>query len=97
MSWPEEQEPPLPGDVVAALAARGLPTDGESALRRALEARLPGYTVHRLMPAAARRWKTRYRLMAADAFYDGATMAEVYARALLAQVHAGEQESQSPR
>jgi hypothetical protein len=97
MSWPQEPEPPLPDDVVAALAKRGLPTEGETSLRRALEARLPGYAVHRLMPAAARRWKTRYRLMAADAFYDGATIAEVYARALLAQVQAGEREGQSPR
>jgi hypothetical protein len=85
MSQPEDPDPPLPEDVVEALAARRLPTAGEVALRRALEARLPGYTVHRLMPAAARRWKTRYRLMVADAYYDGASIAEVYARALLAQ------------
>ncbi len=86
MSAPEDPEPSLPADVVAALAARGLPTEGEVALRRALEARLSGYTVHRLLPAAARRWKTRYRLMAADAYYDGASIGEVYARALLAQI-----------
>jgi hypothetical protein len=86
MSQPEESEPPLPDDLATELATRGLPAQGEVALRRALEAHVPGYTVHRLMPAAARRWKTRYRLMAADAYYDGATMAEVYARALLAQL-----------
>ena len=86
MPPPDEPEPPLPPNLVAELAARGLPAEGEIALRRALEARLPGYTVHRLMPAAVRRWHTRYRLMTADAYYDGASMAEVYARALLARV-----------
>ncbi|HEV2235721.1 MAG TPA: hypothetical protein VGR57_03585 [Ktedonobacterales bacterium] len=81
-----DDEPPLPLDLAAALAARGLLADGEVALRRALEAHLPGYSLYRLLPAAARRWKTRYRLMAGDAYYDGQTAAEAYARALLAAV-----------
>jgi hypothetical protein len=84
-----DDEPPLPGELVAALMARGLPASGEVALRRALEAHLPGYSLYRLLPAAARRWKTRYRLMAGDAYYDGQTAAEAYARALLAAERGG--------
>ena len=83
MDEPLAADPPLPPDLVEALSARGLPVEGEVALRRALEARLPGYCLYRLMPAAARRWKTRYRLMAGDAYYDGQTASEAYARALL--------------
>jgi hypothetical protein len=79
-----EDEPLLPEDVAVAQAARGLPASGEVALRRALEAYLPGYSLYRLLPAAVKRWKTRYRLMAGDDYYDGQTAAEAYARALLA-------------
>jgi hypothetical protein len=85
-----EDEPPLPEDLTAALAARGLPASGEVALRRALEARLPGYSLYRLLPAAVKRWKTRYRLMAGDAYYDGQTPSEAYARALLATTERAE-------
>ncbi|HEY7982558.1 MAG TPA: hypothetical protein VID73_00235 [Ktedonobacterales bacterium] len=85
-----DDEPPLPGDLAAALAARGLPARGEVALRRALESHLPGYSLYRLLPAAARRWKTRYRLMSGATYHDGQTAAEAYARALLAAVERGE-------
>lgn len=88
MTHASQDEPPLPDDVRAALRARGLPDDGpdagEVALRRALEQRLPGYSLYRLPPAAIKRWKARYRLMAGETYYDGQTPAEVYARALLA-------------
>jgi hypothetical protein len=82
-------ESPLPAELVAALQAGCLPASGEVALRRALERHLPGYSLYRLLPAAAKRWKTRYRLMAGDAYYDGQTAAEAYARALLAAVERG--------
>jgi hypothetical protein len=85
MADPDQAEPALPPDVAAALRARGLPTSGETALRRALEAHLPGFSLFRLTPAAVKRWKVRYRLMAGDAYYDGQTVEEAYARALLAR------------
>jgi hypothetical protein len=81
---PQRAEPPLPANLVEALRARHLPTEGEMELRRALEAVLPGYSLFRLTPAAVRKWKVRYRLMAGDGYYDGQSVCEVYARALLA-------------
>lgn len=85
----DQAEPDLPPDVMEALRARGLPTGGETTLRRALEAHLPGYSLFRLTPAAVKRWKVRYRLMAGDTYHDGQTAVEAYARALLANT--GEQ------
>jgi hypothetical protein len=73
----------LPEDVAALLRARGLPLD-EVGLRVALEARVPGWDLYRLTPAAVKRWKCRYRLMMDAGFFDGATAAEAFARALLA-------------
>ncbi|MBA3822991.1 MAG: hypothetical protein H0X24_03680 [Ktedonobacterales bacterium] len=73
----------MPDDLRAALRARQLPDD-EVGLRLLLEAHVAGYDLHRLTPAAAKRWKTRYRLMIGAGYYDGASPAEVYARALLA-------------
>ncbi len=73
----------MPDDLLAALAARQLPTD-EVGLRLALEAHVPGYDLLRMTPAAAKRWKTRYRLMIGAGYFDGTTPAEVYARVLLA-------------
>ncbi|HEY7779255.1 MAG TPA: hypothetical protein VIC85_03495 [Ktedonobacterales bacterium] len=76
--------PDLPADVAASLRARNLPADGETALRAALEAYVPGFCLYRLTPAAARRWRVRYRLMAGPNYYDGQSANEAYARALLA-------------
>lgn len=81
-----EPEPPLPPEVIALLAERGLPTAGEVRLRQALERHLAGYSLFRLPPAAAKRWKVRYRLMAGASYFDGQSAAEAYARALLACV-----------
>ena len=86
---PDQDDPPLPDDLRAALAARGLPTGGEVRLRRALEQRLPGYSLYRLPPAARKRWKAHYRLMTDATYFDGQTPAEVYARALLAVADPG--------
>jgi hypothetical protein len=80
----DQVEPPLPADLTAALRAHGLADAGETPLRQALEARLPSYSLFRLTPAAAKKWKVRYRLMAGDAYYDGQTVCEAYARALVA-------------
>ena len=51
----ERTEVPLPHDVIVALRERGLTSAGEVALRRALERHLPGYSLHRLPPAAVKR------------------------------------------
>ena len=74
----------LPDDVEAKLAALGVTARDEVALRLALEAHLSGYTLYRLMPAAARRWKCKYRIMFGATYFDCQTVAEAYARALLA-------------
>lgn len=74
----------LPNEIVSALTARGLVTGDEAALREALEARVAGYTLVRMLPAAAKRWRARYRILVGDAYFDAQTAAEAYARALLA-------------
>lgn len=56
----------------------------EVALREALETHVETYTLIRLAPWAARRWKCRYRLMMGDAMYDAQSAAEAYALGLLA-------------
>jgi len=73
----------MPEDLLVALRVRQFPED-EVGLRIVLEAHVAGYDLHRLTPAAAKRWKTRYRLMIDAGYYDGATPAEAYVRALLA-------------
>ncbi len=74
----------LPDDVEAALITHGIFARDEVALRLALEECLGGYTLYRLTPAAARRWKCRYRIMFEATYFDCQTVAEAYARALLA-------------
>ncbi|MEO7000992.1 MAG: hypothetical protein ABI068_04220 [Ktedonobacterales bacterium] len=77
-------EAPLPEDVLTALVARGIAACDEVALRRELERHTAGYSLVRLTPAAARRWKCRYRILLAETYLDCQTAAEAYARALLA-------------
>ncbi len=74
----------FPEELGRALAERGVTTRDEGELRRALERHAPGYNLFRLTPAAARRWKCRYRLLLEAGYYDGQSAAEVYGRALLA-------------
>lgn len=78
----------LPDDVEAALAAHNIHARDEVALRLALEQHLRGYTLYRLTPAAARRWKCQYRIMFEATYFDCQTVAEAYARALLAALPA---------
>jgi hypothetical protein len=73
---PEELQPPL--------LACGINDFGEVALREALEAHAPTYTLIKLADWPARRWKCHYRLMMGDAIYDAQSVAEAYARGLLA-------------
>lgn len=83
-----QDEAPIPADLLQALAAHAIADIGETALRRALEALVPGYNLYRLTPAAQKRWKCRYRIMLDAGYYDGSSAAEVYARALLAVMDA---------
>jgi hypothetical protein len=78
------QEAAFPTDLAAALSPRGVADFDEVALRRALERHVPGYNLFRLTPAAARRWKCRYRILLDAGYYDGQSAAEAYGRALLA-------------
>ena len=73
--------------LITALLAQQLPTD-EVGLRQALDARVPGWVLYRLTPAAAKRWKCRYRVMIEAGYYDGMTVPEAYARAVLAHAPA---------
>jgi hypothetical protein len=79
-------EPPsleLPDDVQRALSERGISATEEVPLRCLLETYASSYNLYRLSPAAARRWKCRYRVLLEAGYCDGMTVAEVYARALL--------------
>lgn len=78
----------LSDDIDAALTARGIGVRDEMGLRLALEEHLKGYTLYRLTPAAARRWKCRYRIMFEATYFDCQTVAEAYARALVASLPA---------
>jgi hypothetical protein len=66
------------------LAGYGIVDYGEVALREALEARCETYTLIKLAPWPARRWKCHYRFMIGDGMYDAQTVAEAYALGLLA-------------
>ncbi len=79
-------EPDLPDDLRMRLDVAGIAEQGEVALRRALVRHVPGYNLFRLTPEAAKRWKCRYRILLAAGYYDGQTIAETYARALLAAI-----------
>lgn len=65
------------------LVRHGYTELGEVALREALETRCETYTLIKLAPWPARRWKCRYRLMISDKIYDAQSAAEAYAMGLL--------------
>ncbi len=74
----------IPQELQSRLAGHGITTYDEVALREALEARVETYTLIKLAPWPARRWKCRYRLLMADTMYDAQSAAEAYALGLLA-------------
>lgn len=74
----------LPEDVQARLAGLGISACDEAALREALEVRVETYTLIRLAPWPARRWKCHYRLLMGEKMYDAQSAAEAYALGLLA-------------
>jgi hypothetical protein len=82
------EEPALADDVALALRTRSIMAQTEPDLRRALERHVAGDTLYRLTPAAARRWKCRYRLMLPLGYFDGQSAAEAYGRALIAAIDA---------
>ncbi len=67
----------------AQLAEHGITELEEVALREALEARCETYTLIKLAPWPARRWKCKYRLMMGDKMYDAQSAAEAYAMGLV--------------
>ena len=74
----------LPTELQAQLAQHAINDYGEVALREALEAHSQTYTLIKLAPWPARRWKCHYRLMLGDKIYDAQSAAEAYALGLLA-------------
>ena len=68
------------------LTQHGFTNFDEVALREALETRAETYTLIKLAPWPARRWKCRYRLMLGDRFYDAQSAAEAYAMGLVASL-----------
>lgn len=68
------------------LDACGIDAQDEIRLREALEELVETYTLFKLAPWPARRWKCHYRLMMRDQMYDGQSVEEVYALALLARL-----------
>lgn len=70
--------------LVTQLQQHGIEDTGEVALREALEQYTETYTLIKLAPWPARRWKCHYRLLVSDAMYDAQSVPEAYALGLLA-------------
>ncbi len=71
----------------------GLRNFDEQSLRETLEQQIETYTLFKLAPWPARRWKCRYRLMMRAQTYDAQTASEAYALALIAALKDRKQES----
>ncbi len=78
----------LAEELRSQLIQHGITTFDEITLREALEAHVETYTLIKLAPWPARRWKCHYRLMMGDNIHDAQSAAEAYALALLAVLHA---------
>jgi hypothetical protein len=74
----------IPEQLHTQLTQHGITVSGEVALREALEARVATYTLIKLAPWPARRWKCHYRLLIGDKIYDAQNPSEAYAKAILA-------------
>jgi len=66
------------------LIQHGITNFDEVALREALEAHVETYTLVKLAPWPARRWKCHYRLLIGDKMYDAQSAVEAYVLGLLA-------------
>jgi hypothetical protein len=73
----------IPETIQSQLARHGIAATDEVALREALEAHAETFTLIKLAPWPARRWKCRYRLLIGDAIFDAQSAAEAYALGLL--------------
>jgi hypothetical protein len=93
---PVAEDAPLPNDLIQRLQAHGVSALGEVELRRQLEQHAPSYTLLRLNPIAARKWKARYRILLAASYLDCQSVAEAYARALLASLDEQGEASEAP-
>ena len=74
----------LPATLTTQLTCYGITDFDEVSLRETLEQYAETYTLIKLAPWPARRWKCRYRLMMSEAMYDAQSAAEAYALGLLA-------------
>jgi hypothetical protein len=74
----------LPEALIEQLAHYNIHDYTEVALREALEQRAETYTLIRLAPWPARRWKCHYRLLMGSAMHDAQSVPEAYALGLLA-------------
>ena len=73
----------IPEELQSQLIQHGITAFDETALREALETHVETYTLIKLAPWPARRWKCRYRLLMGDMIHDAQSPAEAYALALL--------------
>jgi hypothetical protein len=74
----------IPDELYSELAKYGITANDEVTLRDVLEAHVETYTLIKLAPWPARRWKCRYRLLLGEKMHDAQSAAEAYALALLA-------------
>jgi hypothetical protein len=74
----------MPEELDRQLAQHGITAIDEVSLREALEGRVETYTLIKLAPWPARRWKCKYRLLMGEKMYDAQSVAEAYATGLLA-------------
>ncbi len=73
----------IPDELHKDLAKHNILAREEVALREALEAHVATYTLIKLAPWPARRWKCRYRLLMGEKMHDAQSAEEAYAIALL--------------
>jgi hypothetical protein len=73
-------------ELQSQLEQNGITVFDESSLRHALEAHVETYTLIKLAPWPARRWKCQYRLLLGDKMHDAQSVEEAYAQALLATI-----------
>jgi len=74
----------IPEELQSQLTGYGITSYDETALREELEAHAPTYTLIKLAPWPARRWKCHYRLLIGEKIYDTQSAGEAYALGLLA-------------
>lgn len=86
----------LPKELCRQLQDYCIKDFGEVALREALEKHAETYTLIKLAPWPARRWKCHYRLLMGAAMYDAQNASEAYALGLLALLQQ-QDEAQPPK